>query len=185
MFSSSTVVEVVVVISDLVQPQLFASIGLQFLPEFVGLGDNFLRFGGVLVLLVESERVDGLVIGGLVPPEPFSDTVLDGIRNVVDVVVFLGERIVDGNCQELPVQFTIVDHGQDSEDLDFRDGSHLLAGSNLDDIDRIVVAEDSEFGVLDVGVFPCLGKASCVIVIVIVIVRVIVVCSRNYSRVVT
>ena len=147
---------------NLVQPQLFASVILQLLPRGVGLIDNFLGGGNIEVLLVESERVEGLVIRGLVPSEPFSDSVLDGIRNVINVVVFLGKRIVDGNGENLPVQFTVVNHGQDTEGLDFLDGSHLEGrSSDFDNIDRIVITETSQFRVLDVGVFPSLGKASC------------------------
>ena len=122
----------------LVQPQLFASVFLQLLPCGVGLFDDFLGGGNIEVLLVESERVERLVIRGLVPSEPFSDSVLDGIRDIIDVVVFLGKRIVDGDSDNLPVQFTIINHGQDTEGLDFLDGSHLEGGSsNFDNIDRI------------------------------------------------
>ena len=147
---------------NLVQPQLFASVFLQFLPGGVGLFDDFLGGGNIEVLLVESERVERLVIRGLVPSEPFADSVLDSGRDIINVVVFLGKRVVNGNGDNLPVQFTVVNHGQDTKRLDFLDGSHLEGGaSDFDNIDRIVITEASQFRVLDVGVFPSLWKASC------------------------
>merc|ERR1712003_543325 len=144
-------------LKNLFQPQLLASVFHQLLPVSVGLGDNFLCEGNILEFFVESEFVEWLVIGGLVPSEPFSDSGLDGLGDILDVVVFLGERIIDGNGNNLPVQFAIVDHSENTKNLDFVDASGIEGlGSDFDNIDRIVVTHDFQLGVLDVGVFPSL-----------------------------
>lgn len=55
--------------------------------------------------LVEAETVKGLVIGGLVPPEPLADAgdvTRQVLLNVGDVVEVFGQRVVhvDGNHLE-------------------------------------------------------------------------------------
>jgi len=52
--------------------------------------DNLLGLSGVKVLLVEAEAVEGLVIGSLVPAEPLTDTILDGVGDVIDVTLSSG-----------------------------------------------------------------------------------------------
>mmetsp|Transcript_16723 Transcript_16723/g.48018 ORF Transcript_16723/g.48018 Transcript_16723/m.48018 type:complete len:323 (-) Transcript_16723:7-975(-) len=151
--------------SALSQPKLsgFGVTSLELLPGLVGLGNDLLGLGGIEELLIETEAVEGLVVGGLVPAEPFPDTVLDGIGDVVNVVVLLGERVVDGNGNDLPVQLAVIDHGKDAEGLDLGDSSHLQGlGTDLDNINRIVIAEHLELRVLLVGVLPGLGKAAVV-----------------------
>ena len=89
------------------------------------------------------------MISHLVPAEPLADASQHGLGNIVNVVVLLGQLVVDGDGQNLPVELTVVNHGEDAKGLDLGDGSHLEGlGADLDDVDRIVVAEDLELGVL-------------------------------------
>ena len=89
--------------SHLGQPELsgIRVTGLELLPGLVSLGNDLLGLGGVEVLLVEAESVEGLVVGGLVPPEPLPDAILHGVGDVADVVVLLGEVVVGGDGDDL------------------------------------------------------------------------------------
>mmetsp|Transcript_7880 Transcript_7880/g.11331 ORF Transcript_7880/g.11331 Transcript_7880/m.11331 type:complete len:293 (+) Transcript_7880:64-942(+) len=137
--------------------------GLELLPCLVGFFDNFSGGSGIEELLVESKSVKGLVIRGLVPTEPFPNTILNCIRNIIDITVFRGQRIIDSNGNNLPVKFTIINHGQNTKRFDLRERSHSKRfASNLNNIDRIVVTENLELRVLLVGVFPGLGDAAVV-----------------------
>merc|ERR1712113_793219 len=116
--------------------------------------------GGIKVFLVKSKSIERLVIGSLVPSEPFPNTVEDSSRNIIDVIVFLGKWIINGNGQYLPVEFTIVDHGKNAKGLDLRYGSHIeRLGSDLHDIDWIVVSEYLKLWMFLIWVLPCLWEA--------------------------
>ena len=111
--------------------------------------DNLLGLSGVKVLLVEAEAVEGLVIGSLVPAEPLTDTILDGVGDVIDVFVLLGKGVVDCDCKNLPVELAVVNHSEDAKGFDLGDGAHFESlGADLDDVDGIVIAKDLKLGVL-------------------------------------
>mmetsp|Transcript_23214 Transcript_23214/g.34623 ORF Transcript_23214/g.34623 Transcript_23214/m.34623 type:complete len:232 (-) Transcript_23214:251-946(-) len=125
--------------------------------------DDLLGLLSIKVFLIKSKSVEGLVIRCLVPTEPLANTRKNSIRNIINVVVFSSKRIIGGDSNDLPVKFSIVNHCDASESLDFNDAAAVDGlGANLDNIDGIVISKDLELGVLLIGVLPSLGKASVV-----------------------
>ncbi len=75
--------------------------------------------------------------------------------DVLDVVQFGRERVLDVDNQDLPVRLALVEERHDPEDLDLLDLSDvtdLLA--NLADIQRIVVAPGLGLSMLLSGILP-------------------------------
>mmetsp|Transcript_27018 Transcript_27018/g.46077 ORF Transcript_27018/g.46077 Transcript_27018/m.46077 type:complete len:267 (-) Transcript_27018:55-855(-) len=129
----------------------------------MGLFDNLGSGLSIQPFLIKSKSIQWLLIGGLVPPEPFTNTILNSVGDIIDVIVFLSKFVICGNGNDLPVQFTIINHGKHTQWLDLLDGSHIQGlGSNLNNINRIIITEALQLGVLLVGVLPSLGKASVV-----------------------
>ena len=63
----------------------------------------------------------------------------------------------------LPIQFAIVIHSKYTRRLNLRHCAHGQSlGTNLNNINRIVVTESLQLRVLLVGILPCLGKAAIV-----------------------
>ena len=75
----------------------------------MGLLNNLIGGLDIQPLLIKSESVQRLIIRGLVPPEPLTDTILNGIRNIIDVIVFLSKIIISGNSNDLHRQIIECD----------------------------------------------------------------------------
>jgi hypothetical protein len=77
--------------------------------------------------------------------------------DVLDVVQFRCERVLDVDDDDLPVCLALIEERHDPEDLDLLDLSNvadLLA--NLADVQRIVVTPGLGLSVLLSRIFPCL-----------------------------
>lgn len=119
--------------------------------------------GAILGLTVESELVDGR---RLVQTEPFAQGV-DGTRDVdlqvVDVVNTICQRIFGRDSNYLPVGLSIVNEGQNTEDLHTDDGAGLpTLATDLHHVHWIIVTGSVGIGGDVVGVFPSLGKGTVV-----------------------
>jgi len=80
--------------------------------------------------------------------------------DVLDVVQLWGEGIGDVNDDDLPVGFTLIEEGHDTENLDLLDlASKTDLFTNLANVERIVIALGLGFGVRVVGIFP--GLEGC------------------------
>mmetsp|Transcript_10796 Transcript_10796/g.16458 ORF Transcript_10796/g.16458 Transcript_10796/m.16458 type:complete len:292 (+) Transcript_10796:96-971(+) len=135
----------------------------QLLPSIMSLLNNLPSTLGIQPLLIKSKPIQRLIIGSLVPTEPFPNSILDSIGHIINIIVFLGKFIISRNGNHLPVQFPIINHGNHTKRLDLRDGSHGNSlGSNLDNINGIIIPEALELRVFLVGVLPSLGDASVV-----------------------
>mmetsp|Transcript_24469 Transcript_24469/g.50376 ORF Transcript_24469/g.50376 Transcript_24469/m.50376 type:complete len:255 (+) Transcript_24469:389-1153(+) len=127
------------------------------------LPNNLLRHLRIQPLLIEPKSIQGLIIRSLIPAEPLPNSVLHGRGNVVDIIVLLGQLVVGGNANDLPIQLSVVDHGQDSQRLHLRHGSHGQSlGTDLHHVNGIVVPEAFQFGMFLVGILPRLREASVV-----------------------
>jgi hypothetical protein len=98
------------------------------------------------------------------PPEPLIRGAYEARQvalNVLDIVQFGCERVLDVDDDDLPVRLALVEECHDPEDLDLLDLSDvadLLA--NLADVQRIVVTPGFGLSVLLSGIFPCLYMRS-------------------------
>mmetsp|Transcript_31072 Transcript_31072/g.56376 ORF Transcript_31072/g.56376 Transcript_31072/m.56376 type:complete len:264 (+) Transcript_31072:262-1053(+) len=129
----------------------------------MGLFNNLTSRLGIQPFLIKAKSIQGLVIRCLVPSEPFTDTILDGVRDIINIIVFLSELVIDGNGNNLPVQFAIINHGNHTQRLDLRNRSHSNSlGTNLNNINGIIITKALQLGVLRVGILPSLGKTSIV-----------------------
>ena len=80
--------------------------------------------------------------------------------DVLDIVQLWSERIGDVNDDDLPVGFTLIEEGHDTENLDLLDlPSKPDLFTDLANVERIVVALGLGFGVRVVGIFP--GLEGC------------------------
>ena len=130
----------------------------QSLPRLSTLLDDIHRILPVLTLATERKLVFGLSVRDLVDAEPFvgrADQTRQVALDVLDVVEFGGQRVVDVDDDDLPVGFAFVEEGHHAENFYLLD----LAGvsdcfTDFTDIERVVVAGGFGVGVCAVGVFP-------------------------------
>ena len=79
--------------------------------------------------------------------------------DVLDVVQLGSERISDVNDDDLPIGFTLIEEGHDTENLDLLDlASKPDLFTDLANVERIVVALGLGFGMRVVGIFPGLEE---------------------------
>ncbi|GMT25233.1 hypothetical protein PFISCL1PPCAC_16530, partial [Pristionchus fissidentatus] len=146
--------------------QFGGGLGDQLLPEGVSLLDYLVAEGLVLVLSVEGELVGGLSSRDLVRLEPLVRCPCESGEDLLDVVHrvdVLGERVGDVNGHQLPVRFSIVNESQTTDNFHLEYGSSLVdGGSNLDDINGVVVSLGARLGVSVLVVLPRLGECSIV-----------------------
>jgi hypothetical protein len=77
--------------------------------------------------------------------------------DVLDVVEFGGQRVVDVDDHDLPVGLALVEQCHDTENLDLDDLTRLRDElANLADIERVVVALGLGLLMDNIGVLPCL-----------------------------
>jgi hypothetical protein len=112
---------------------------VRFLQNLVGIRRR-------LVLAVEGELVLFSALANLVHTEPLAHAIKNARHvglDVADVVQRASQRIIEGDGNELPVHFAVVNHAENAKNLDGRDGAGLeLLHADLEAIDRIVVALD-------------------------------------------
>mmetsp|Transcript_13462 Transcript_13462/g.17009 ORF Transcript_13462/g.17009 Transcript_13462/m.17009 type:complete len:248 (-) Transcript_13462:258-1001(-) len=125
--------------------------------------NHLLTLCGTQKLFIKSKSIKRLVIWSLVPPEPLPNTILYGLGHIIDIIVLLGERIIDRDGKDLPIELTIVNHGEYTKWLDLGDTSHVeRLGANFDNINRIIVTKDLELRVFLIRILPCLWQTSVV-----------------------
>lgn len=79
--------------------------------------------------------------------------------DVLDVIQLGSKRVGDVNDDDLPVGFTLIEEGHDTEDLDLLDlASEADLFTDLANVKRIIVALGLGFGVRVVGIFPGLEE---------------------------
>lgn len=135
-------------------------------PSFMALVNNLHRILLALGLARERENVLRLAVRDFVDPEPLvggTDQPREVALDVLDIVQSRSERVVDIDNEHFPVGLTFVEEGHDTEDLDLLDLADVADSfTNLAHVERVVVAVGASFGVLDVGVLPCLGESTIV-----------------------
>lgn len=81
--------------------------------------------------------------------------------DVLNVVEFRSEWVVDVNDENLPVGLALVKQGHDAEDLDLLDLTGVAYSlTDLTDVERIIVAIGLGFGMGSTGVFPGLTHST-------------------------
>jgi hypothetical protein len=135
-------------------------------PRLVALMDDFGSIFLVLRLARERKLVFGFAIGDFVDTEPLIRGAYEARQmalDVLDVVQFGCEWVLDIDDDDLPVSLAFVEERHDPEDLNLLDLSNvtdLLA--NLADIQRVVVAVGLGLSMLLVRVFPRLGESTII-----------------------
>mmetsp|Transcript_28418 Transcript_28418/g.68965 ORF Transcript_28418/g.68965 Transcript_28418/m.68965 type:complete len:266 (+) Transcript_28418:409-1206(+) len=127
------------------------------------------RFGIGLVheALSQTKSVGWLAIGDLVGTVPFTNGIKHTwhfLFNVINVIDKGGPLVVSINGDDLPVSFALVNHHEDTKNLDRSDFSWLdNASTNFANVNWIIVTT-ATFGIrVDEGrVFPSLWKTSVV-----------------------
>lgn len=135
-------------------------------PSLVALVNNLHRILFALGLARECENVLRLAVGDFVDPEPLvggTDQPGEVALDVLHIVQSRSERVVHIDNEDFPVGLAFVEERHDTEDLDLL---HLAdvpdSFTNLAHVERVVVPVGASFGVLDVGVLPCLRERTIV-----------------------
>lgn len=135
-------------------------------PSLVALVNNLHRILFALGLARECENVLRLAVGDFVDPEPLvggTDQPREVALDVLHIVQSRSERVVHIDNEDFPVGLAFVEERHDTEDLDLL---HLAdvpdSFTNLAHVERVVVPVGASFGVLDVGVLPCLRERTIV-----------------------
>ena len=106
----------------------------------------------------------GLAIGDLVDTEPLvggPEETREVTLNVLNVVEFGSQRIVDIDGDDLPVGLLLIKQGHHTEDLDLLDLTRVANQlTDLANVQRIVVTLGLGLGVDDMRVFPGLAYIS-------------------------
>lgn len=130
----------------------------QPLPCIAALPDHFQSILAVLALAAERELVLGLSIGDLVDTKPLvrrTEQAGEVALDILDVVEFGGERVVDIDHDNLPVGFFFVKERHHAEDFDLLDLASVADElAYLAHVQRVIVAFCFCLGVDDVRVFP-------------------------------
>ena len=91
-------------------------------------------------------------------PEPFIRGTYEARQvalDVLDIVQFGCERILDVDHEDLPVRLALIEKRHYPEDLDLLDLSNVAdLFANLADVQRIVVAPGLSLSMLVSGIFP-------------------------------
>jgi hypothetical protein len=112
----------------------------------------------VLAFAGEGKLVLGLSIGDLVDTEPLvgsTEETGEVALNILNVVEFWGQRILNINNDDLPVGLLLIEQRHHAEDLDLLDLTGVADElANLADIKRVIVALGLGLRVDRVGVLP-------------------------------
>jgi len=135
-------------------------------PCLVTLVDDLSRILFVLRFTGKCKLVLGLAIRDLVDPEPLvrrTDETGEVVLDVLNIVQFVGERIINVDNDDFPVGLALVEESHNTEDLDLLD----LAGvadllTDLTDVERVVVTLGLGFWVGGLRVFPGLRESTVV-----------------------
>ena len=133
----------------------------ELLPRLGALAHNLHGVLLVLALAGKGKLVLGLAVGDFVDAEPLVGGAQEAGQvalDVLDVVEFGRQRVVDVNDYDLPVGLALVEQRHDAQDLDLLDLAGLRDGlADLADIQWVVVALGLRLWVGGIGVFPGLG----------------------------
>lgn len=135
-------------------------------PSLMALVNNLHRILFALGLARECENVLRLAVRDFVDPEPLvggTDQPGEVSLDVLDIVQSRSERVVDVDNEDFPVGLAFVEERHDTEDFDLLDLANVADGfTNLAHVERVIVTVRASFGVLHVGVLPCLGEGTIV-----------------------
>lgn len=135
-------------------------------PSLMALVNNLHRILFALGLARECENVLRLAVRDFVDPEPLvggTDQPGEVSLDVLDIVQSRSERVVDVDNEDFPVGLAFVEERHDTEDFDLLDLANVADGfTNLAHVERVIVTVRASFGVLHVGVLPCLGESTIV-----------------------
>lgn len=130
----------------------------QPLPRLRTLLDHIHRILSVLALARKRKLVFRLAVRDLVDPEPFvgcADEPGQVALDVLDVVEFRGQGVVDVDDEDLPVGFAFVEECHHAQHFDLLDLPGVADGfADFAHVERVVVAGGFGVGVDAVGVFP-------------------------------
>ena len=134
--------------------------GDQSLPRIRTLPDDFHSILLVLAFAAESELVFWLAIWDLVDTEPLvcgTEETWEMTFDILNIVQFGGQWIVDINDNNLPVGFFLIEKCHDTKDFDLLDLTRVANQfTNFANIQWIIVTLGLGFWVNDIGVFPSL-----------------------------
>lgn len=145
----------------------------KLLPRLAALGNDLLGVLLVLAFTREGELVLRLPVGNLVDSEPLVSGTQQAWQvslDILNIVEFGGQRIVDIDNNDLPVSLTLVQKSHHTQNLDLLDLANVSNFfTDFTDIQWIVVTLGLGLRVGDVWVFP--GLWECTIVVDVAMVR--------------
>jgi len=135
-------------------------------PGFMSLVDDLHGILLVFSFTGEGELVLRLAVGDLVDPEPFigrPDETGQVTLDILDIIQLGSKRVGNVYDDDLPVCFTLVEEGHDTENFDLFNLTGVTdLFADLANIKGIVVTLGLGFGVSVIGVFPGLREGAIV-----------------------